>query len=226
MGGSKVMNRKSVFKILLIFAYFIILVLPLYFIHPNWSTSSTTEVLFLWHRIIGLYAFSLIFLQIIVGSGRTLLNRIFPAGSVLRFHMTQGKIAFLLALLHPALLFATYITENNLEYVYGFMGGEATLYFYLGVTALSAMFVSVFAAIFRAMIGPKWIILHRINYLIFWLVFFHSFKLGVDVQTPTTNFIYMLYGAIVAMLTARKVFILYQNYRLQKEVPQASTLKK
>lgn len=199
---------KPFFQLLLLLTLLIILILPIFLTAGGFSFTNSSEFLFLIHRLLGIYAFSLIFIQIILGSLRDVLNKFFPSNKILKFHMSTGKIAFLFSVLHPSLLLATYFTEKNLSYLFPFLEGESVIYFSFGILALVAMFISVLAAIFRLRIGPKWIYLHRLNYLIFWLVFFHSAKLGVDVHSDLAAWMYRIYGAIVAVLTARRIYLL------------------
>lgn len=192
----------------LISTLFVVLILPIFLLEGGFSFTKNSDLLFLIHRILGIYAFSLIFIQIILGSLRDVLNKFFPNNKLLKFHMGFGKIAFLLSILHPSLLFATYFTEKNLSYIWPFLEGESVIYFSFGVLALVALIISVSAAIFRLKIGPRWIYLHRLNYLIFWLVFFHSAKLGVDIHSDLAAWMYRIYGAIIAVLTARRIYLL------------------
>lgn len=205
-------------KISSLFLLGLVLLFPLYLIKDSLSFADSSDLLFLLHRILGLYAFSIIFIQIILGSGRSLLGKIFSPSLVLKTHMNTGKLALLLVLLHPTLLYLTFFTKGDLSYVTAFMQGESLLYFAMGVTALILILISGFVAIYRLSIGPKWVYIHRINYLIFWLIFIHSFKLGVDVQNTPSQMIYLLYGTVVGALTIRKIFLWVQR----KNTPLAS----
>lgn len=191
----------------LIFAYFAILLFPILLLKDNLTVSTKSDVLFLIHRALGLFAFSLIFLQIILGSSRALLSKIFVPSAILKTHMSLGKFAFVLSLLHPTLLFATYFTQHNLNLVTAYFHGITFFYYLLGVFALILLIVSLTAAIFRFVIGSRWIYLHRINYLIFWLIFFHSIRLGEDTQTDLAKAMYLVYGTTVGALTLRKIYI-------------------
>lgn len=197
---------QNILRILFYLFNLIVLALPLYLIKETLQFNNSSELLFLLHRIFGLYAFSLIFLQIILGSGRPILAHLFPSYAIINFHQSSGKIAFLFAFLHPILLLSTYFTESNLGYVTSFLAGDMSVYFWTGVIAYFALFVSVGAAIFRRYIGPNWVYFHRLNYLIFWLIFFHSFQFGLDVHSDLGQGMYLVYGTIVGALTLRKFF--------------------
>lgn len=198
---------KKTIKSLLIFLAALVIILPLYLTKNSLSFSTPTEALFSTHKLLGLFAFSLIFLQIVMGSGRQILGKVFNQATVLKTHIKTGHLAFCAAILHPILLYSTYLTEKNLSIPNSFQSGESIIYYYMGVLAWTLLFISVLAAIFRFKIGPKWIYLHRINYLIFWLAFFHSLKIGLDTQTLQAQIIYIIYGSIVAALTLRKIVI-------------------
>lgn len=185
-----------------------VLLFPIYLLWGNFTlTNIQADNLFLIHRIAGLYAFSLIFLQTVIGSTRVPLSQYFPPAKVLSFHMGSGKIAFLLALLHPALLYATYLFTSDFSYIDPFLAGEGAFYFNLGITAVLILILTVVAALMRAKIGPRWVTLHRLNYLVFWLIFFHSRNLGVDTHTQTAEIVFTIYAVIVAGVSLRKGFL-------------------
>lgn len=184
----------------------IVLLMPIYLVSRNLFIEKPADILFLVHRMLGLYAFSLIFIQIIIGSTRPLLNRLFPAGAVLQNHMRLGKIAFSLALLHPVFLYSTNLLENNLSYVAPYLKETNLLFYSLGIFSLLLLILSIGAALFRSRIGLKWIYIHRINYVIFWLIVIHSLNLGSDVRSPFGQTIYLIYGSVVTVLTLRRIF--------------------
>ncbi len=198
---------RTFIKVLLLGLFFLVVLTPFWLMKDNLQTFSGSDLLFLIHRFLGLMAFSLIFTQIIMGSGRPILSRFFPSGQILKKHMLLGKLAFALALSHPILLFATILTEQNLSYITPFITGDSLLFYLLGVLAAILMIVSVCAAIFRLQIGPKWIYLHRLNYLIFWLIFFHSTNLGLELHSDFAQNLYWGYAIIVVILTLNKLYL-------------------
>lgn len=193
-------------KILFYALIFFVLIFPIYLIKQSWyDLSNNADILYLIHRILGLYAFSLIFLQIILGSAMRRLNKLFP-GRMFRIHKRVGYTAFTMATLHPILLYATAIPLGNFSYFESYPQGESALYYWIGIINISLLWISVLSAIFRVKIGPKWIYIHRINYLIFFLIFIHSLKLGVDTQLDSAKVVFSIYALIVLGLGGTKIF--------------------
>ena len=193
-------------KIVLLSAALILLFIPVILLQENWSVTNTTDLIFAVHRIVGLYAFFLIFIQIILGSGMGLLSKIFTTKLISNLHQRIGKLAFTLVLAHPILLFATYFPNQNFDYVSSFWNGTNFIFFACGVIALLLLTISVATAIFRQSIGKNWIYIHRINYLIFWLIFYHSYNLGTDTKASLAQNIYLVFAVVVGFLTLRKLF--------------------
>lgn len=195
-------------QILLLLSLVFILLAPILLLKSQLNIRNATDVIFFLQRASGLYAFSLIFIAIIMGSAMNVVDRFFPADKVFSFHKIVGKSAFTLALLHPIFLYSTYLSEHNLNFVSPFLKGTTNLfYFSMGILALSLLTISVGAALARFRIGIKWLYIHRLNYLIFWLIFFHGLNLGVDTQTGFARFLFITYGVVVAILTIRKILI-------------------
>ncbi len=191
-------------KVIILNLLLLILLIPIILLNQNIIFRKTADILFFIHRGLGLYAFSLIFIAIVLGSAMNIVDRFFPADKVFGLHKLVGKLAFTLVILHPIFLYSTYLVEGNLNYVLPFQEGSGIIYFSLGILALLLLTISVGAALLRFKIGIKWLYIHRLNYLIFWLIFFHSLNLGIDTQTSFAKSIYIAYGTVVAILTIRK----------------------
>lgn len=194
-------------QILLLLSLVFILLAPIFLLKSQLNIRNATDVIFFLQRASGLYAFSLIFIAIIMGSAMNVVDRFFPADKVFSFHKIVGKTAFVLAILHPVFLYSTYLPDKNLNYILPFQGGINLFYLSLGIIALILLTLTVSVALLRFRIGLKWLYIHRLNYLIFWLIFFHGLNLGVDTQTSFARFLFITYGVVVAILTIRKILI-------------------
>lgn len=192
--------------IILVFLFFV-MIAPIILINQDLNFKKTSDLLFFIHRGLGLYAFSLVFLTLVMGSTITLLDRLFTPGKAFLFHQVIASLGFSLSILHPILLLSTYISEGNLGYILPFVTGTNLFYFFLGGFALLLLILTVTSALLRFKLGPKWLFIHRFNYLIFWLVFFHGLNLGVDTQTSFARLLYLTYGAIVGIVTIRRLLI-------------------
>lgn len=198
-------KRRRLAQAIILTLLTLVLLSPVILISPNLYFQKGADILFLVHRLFGLYAFSLIFVALVMGSEILFLDRIFTPGTAFRTHQLIGKVAFTLALLHPVFLYSTYFLENNLSYILPFQTGTNFFFYFLGVMALALLILTVSFALLRFTIGPRWLSIHRLNYFIFWLIFFHSLNLGVDLQTKDAQLLYITYGIVVGILTVRRI---------------------
>ncbi|OGC82353.1 MAG: hypothetical protein A2V81_02365 [Candidatus Abawacabacteria bacterium RBG_16_42_10] len=150
--------------------------------------------------LLGLYAFSMLWLQFIMGSARDVLTKAYP--KVLKFHMNQGPFVLLFSLLHPLFLVIGVGLENYLYMTY--VPQELKLYAFLGVISLFFMILAVAAAMFRMhpWLQRRWIYIHYLNYLVFILSWLHSWNIGTDMKTAPFRQLWLFYGitAVVALL--------------------------
>lgn len=141
-------------------------------------------------NLAGLLAFTLIFLQIVVGSFINLLRPVVGNKAILNFHIWQGIAAFILAHLHP-LFFAISLGFKRILT----MGG----YVVWGRVALLLIVVSVAAGLLRTLpwMQKHWRWVHRLNYLIFALIYWHSWSLGDDVKEFPMLILYLVSPLVV-----------------------------
>ncbi|MBI4039290.1 hypothetical protein HY388_00490 [Candidatus Daviesbacteria bacterium] len=184
-------------------AIFILLVVPLILINQNtpilsFFAYSNQEQVFFLQRATGLYGFTLIFLQIVLGSGRTWLSQFFPSSKVITWHKTIGKIALLAIISHPFLAFfiPSFLPEFFQNNPLGFLAGTA---------AFALIMATVFSALLAAKIGPAWIKIHRFNYLVFVLILFHSWQIGADTHNSLAILWQATLGLVVGFLFAKKL---------------------
>lgn len=168
--------------------------------------------------LLGLYAFSMLWLQFIMGSARDVLAKAYPR--VLKFHMNQGPFVLFFSLLHPLLLTLGVGLESYLYMTY--IATEMKLYAFLGVLALFFMILAVGAAKFRThpWLQRRWIYVHYLNYLVFIFSWLHSWNVGTDIQTAPLRYLWLFYGvtAIVGiLLRLRRVVV--ERHRLHALQP-------
>jgi len=142
--------------------------------------------------LFGLYAFFLVWAQIMIGTNMGVLRRTLGLPWMLTFHMWEGGIAFLFALLHP--LFAYLALGGPLGVFKAYQGNG--LYILLGYLAITLMTVTVLTALLRkvAWLRDRWHTIHYANYVIFLLAWIHSFNIGSDVQSTGLRYLWMFYG--------------------------------
>lgn len=134
--------------------------------------------LYLLGRVFGTTAFSLMLVQIILATWFR---------KYIKWHMTIGKVAFILAWLHPIM--------------FGFawnLGG----YVWLGRIALALLTGAVVAVVLRI---RHWRWIHRLNYVVFGLIYIHSWSLGTDARIFPLSIIYWIAPVVVIASLTTKV---------------------
>lgn len=176
---------------------------------PETAAMQNTFAIF---QLIGMLAFTLAFFQIVVGSFRKrFFNKHFLPHQVLNFHMKLGMVTLVAVLLHPfTLLFFSYQLNNAFDVAGVFVpktlegfemfsqkGEYGTFIVSLGPIALYTLLVGVFAMILERRLGhQKAEKIHRLNYLAFFLLFFHSFFAGTDLKHPLLQTLWVFYALV------------------------------
>ncbi len=146
--------------------------------------------------LFGLYAFTLVWAQIILGSFAPFWRKYFPRVNTL--HRRLGVFALVFALLHPSLLFVgvgptvyfarTYVAPNLVPLI---LVGYVQL-FLLVTTACTALLMKL------PWLKTRWRIIHWFNYAVFFLVFFHSWFLGHNLRSSESlRILWIVYGVTV-----------------------------
>jgi nitrite reductase/ring-hydroxylating ferredoxin subunit/DMSO/TMAO reductase YedYZ heme-binding membrane subunit len=128
--------------------------------------------------LLGLYAFVLLWVQIIIGSQMSWLRTIFPL--IETFHRFQGVVILCLALCHPLLLLLSTGIRQYLAYSY--VSPEQRVFAIIGQLQLFLLLLTVSTALLmrHPLLRERWRRIHYLNYLIFGLVLVHSWNLGSD----------------------------------------------
>ena len=166
---------------ILIISYVCVLLIP----GVTWiRNSGWTSGVYGLARLAGLYAFTLMTLQVGIGGLADRLRPIFGPG-IVRWHIGQGIVAFSLAMLHPVLMAVVFGVGEVVR-----MGGDVVW----GKVALNLLIISVLAGALRAQpwLVKYWRWVHRLNYVILVLVWWHSWRLGTDSHTWPMAGIYFL----------------------------------
>lgn len=173
------------------------LLLPLYvFFHDRGGTAwlhgltlkSDFQLLF---PLVGLYAFTFVTWQVLLAANLWWLKKLWPR--VINFHRFQGSFALLFATLHPTFILVGYGISNYLHY--RFVANPQKWWLLPAYTALTIMWLTVVTATL-AWYGrniPWWRKLHRLNYLVFVLVWLHSWFIGSDTRTPLLRKVWIIY---------------------------------
>lgn len=154
--------------------------------------------------LIGLYAFTLVWVQIMIGSFAPFWRKFFPR--VMKYHRWVGIFTLVFACLHPLLLligvgptvyFArTYVAPNLVPFIW--VGYVQLLL--LITTASTALLMKV------PWLRRKWRVIHLLNYVVFYLVLIHSWALGYDVRSSAVlQGLWIVYGLSVSVALVMRV---------------------
>ena len=180
--------RKFIFYIF----WFLSLVIPFITVFRNSpiNTIFSNEIVALnvVQRISGLLLFTLISMQIILGSNMDWWLQVFGSKAY-RVHIVQGLFIYGLALFHPLMEVSIVykISESLLDALYVFVPSIKStrdIYLIYGRSALIFLTIGVLASYFRTMpfLRKNWKVFHIINYLVFYAVYFHM-RVGSDIMT-------------------------------------------
>lgn len=174
-------------------------------------------------RDLGLFAFSLMFIQILLGAFMDKLQK--KVGDwIFNYHVIEGKIIYSLALLHPLtfMVFNHFIGSGWNPY---FVFIDACLlcktpidyYQTLGRISFWLLSITVFAGLYRKVnpwMKANWRKLHVMNYVIFFIVGAHGFFIGTDFRSqPFYTFAVIAYAIVVGVVVFIELPRLYKNYR-------------
>lgn len=174
-----------------------------------------TVMLNMIQRIVGLLAFTLLFIQIILGAFMPRLVDKF-GGWIFNFHVFQGILVYLLIFAHPAVFVVfNYFAHHNIDPFYVFTdicvlcSNKFELFYSLGRVSFWLITLSVFAGLFRTAtpwLRVNWKKIHILNYLSFVLISLHSLFVGTDIGTFPFSFFHGPAMAIVAGVIIYKLF--------------------
>lgn len=165
---------------------------------------TVTEIAVAMFPLVGLYALSLVWTQVMLGSLMPLWKKIFP--NIFIFHRTEGLFALIFAIAHPTLLafgigLGSYLARD-------FISPAQEKFVYFGYTALFVMILTVGTAVLmrKKFISRWWRKIHVLNYLIFAAAWVHSWNLGSDIQSTNLKYLWLWYGASVAIAIILRLF--------------------
>lgn len=131
--------------------------------------------------LVGLYAFFMIWGQIIIGSSMSVLRKHMPW--IETFHRAQGTFALLLGISHPFLLAVSVGTKDFLAF--SFVAPEQKVFALLGFFQLFLLMLTALTAMLMKLpfLAGRWHYIHYLNYVLFACIFVHSWNLGSDLAS-------------------------------------------
>lgn len=205
-------------KAFFILLYILFLVIPGYTLFGNAGGleqltdqgASSTTYTFL--RLTGLFAFILIFIQIMLGAFMNYWRTVFGP-KILNFHMREGIVAYGLILAHPAFFLLNALLANipnPLGLLVPRFSTAYETYLSFGKIGFILLTIAIFAARFRnvGFLQRHWRKFHILNYIAFWLIFVHSFNLGSDTHTTPFSLLYPVMAVLVVIsIGYRRIYI-------------------
>jgi predicted ferric reductase len=196
-------SRKVIFKTVLLSLYLGGLILPDYiFFHDRGGTAflhmaDFRDSLRLIFPLLGLYAFTLVTWQVLIATNLRWLRKLWPR--IINFHHFEGGFALLFAVLHPTFILIGFGLVNYLHF--RFVSPHLRWWLIPSYTALTILIGTVITAslAWRGMNIPWWRKLHRLNYLVFILVWLHSWFIGTDTRTRLLRWIWIVYLLLVTV---------------------------
>lgn len=173
-------------------------------------------------RILGLLAFSMLFVQIILGA--FMQKWIDKLGAwIFRFHIMEGLVIYSLVFAHPLFfVLFNYFIKGILDpfYVYvdvcALCKGSFEWFYNFGRIGFWLITTAVLAGLFRAstpFMRIHWRKFHILNYIAFFFIWYHSLRLGTDIGTAPFSYIYHPALIVVLSIVIFKVWNLYHTSR-------------
>lgn len=201
---------KSILQIFFVLIYLFSLFIPGYTLWKNnpdlskvISSGDASLITYFFLQASGLYAFVLIFLQIIVGAFIDFWRRIFGP-QILFFHITQGLITYALILTHPTMFFLNSVylgVQAPLLLLLPSFANSYETFLSFGKIGFLLLSVGVFAGYFRTkpFLQKHWRKFHILNYVGFWFIFVHSWNVGSDTHTSPFSWLYPFMAVLVVI---------------------------
>lgn len=176
-------------------------------------------------RILGLTAFTLLFIQIVLGAlmpfwRKTLGDWIFG------FHIIEGILIYILILLHPLFFafFNHFVGLKGTDPFYLFTdvcvlcSSRLEYFVTLGRVSFWLITIAVIAGLFRAstpFLRANWRKFHILNYVVFILIGIHSIVLGTDVGTIPFKYFHGPSLVIVSGIIIYKLVNYFKSFKLR-----------
>jgi predicted ferric reductase len=162
-------------------------------------------------RIAGHLAFALVFLQIVLGLKHRGVAKWLGTTSLVPVHRSIGLAALMLALSHPILFeWARQLRTGQSTVTATFWPPTHTgfyeLHQFFGAIGLYLLIVGVIAGVVGPRLAPRaWKTVHYVNYAVFFLVWYHSFRIGTSTRIGFLPVLYSVLAAIVVGLLVSRL---------------------
>jgi len=173
-------------------------------------------------RCIGLAAFILLFVQLVLGVFMAKLTKIFGSW-IFKFHVAEGIAAYTLVFLHPLIfMLFNYYTGLGWDPYAVFVNicllckTPLDYYYTLGRISFWLVTLAVGAAYFRnknSWFEANWRKFHVLNYIAFLVIGAHGFLIGTDfVRQPFFTFAAVAYATFLCIVIFIEASRFYKNF--------------
>ena len=169
-------------------------------------------------RICGLWAATLIMTQLVFSARLKILNKMYGIDRLMVSHKFLGPTAFILAILHPLLLY------HSDSYSFGALEWDLWPELLGGMT-LTFLVIVVCTSLFRKFLMldyRNWRIIHQLTFAAVFLIAVHSLVLGSDVEFPGPGIVWsmVIFGYLLLFIWVKfiKPSLLRNNPFLVTEV--------
>lgn len=169
-----------------------------------------------YQRLFGMLSLNVIFAQILLGSLMNFFIRLFGQKAFV-FHKIQGFFVSFFILSHIALYFIPLLNFIDLKKFFLIILSGGGLGLFLGKIAFFLFLVGLFAAFLRftPFLRRRWIILHRLQYLVFYFILIHSLLVGSDTLKFPFLFSWIFYFVGANLFLFFKIISLFRSFKRQ-----------
>lgn len=211
-------------RVLIPLIYLLALILPgYYFFQARGSLAfiqapDASTISLLIFPLFGLYAFTFVWVQLMIGTNLPYLRGIFRWSET--YHRTQGLFTLLFALTHPLLLLFGVGFEAYRQFQ--FVNPQLLPWAILGQVQLFLLLLTVATALLRKRpwLQQRWKYIHYLNYLIFGLVWVHGWFIGSDTQLPPFRYVWIAFGIIGLISIANRLRLAFTKNIITNTISQ------
>ncbi len=181
-------------------------------------------------RTLGLVGFSILALQVVLGSRLTFIDRPWGLDAVMRLHKWAAIAASVLLLMHPAALLLTYVSQMGLAFSTAF---DMLRVVFSGIIALSLLLLVAVVALARKQLGIEyqlWRYAHKSAIAVVALGFFHGLRSGETMPGPMQAFFGTLFVLVILLFLYQNIYMKrwgrsrWQVAGVTRETPDTYTL--
>ena len=179
---------------------------------PGFDTSNQLILINTFLRMFGLLAFSVLFIQIVLGSNMSWFTNVIGAKAY-KYHIVLAFSVLFLIILHPlfySLLLLAKSGVNGLLSAFFPSGlfGKEEVYISLGRISFSILVLVFIAGYYRTkpILRRNWKKVHLLSIAAFFLVAIHSWNIGSDVGSIPFVWFYFLAVFAVVLIAIREMY--------------------